>query len=195
MIYRFFRKKRAYALLFIVLILVLFYNSAWMGRWMYPIKYEEEIRSAAHEQQVDPLLLAAIVRVESNYKVDKISKKGAVGLMQLMPDTANWIADLAGYQIPIEHRLMEPVVNIDIGARYVRSLNQQFGSAEKSETDRIALVAAAYNAGPGSVGKWLENGDWAGDYADVSRIPYGETRHFVQRIVYYYNIYNRYYEI
>lgn len=163
--------------------------------WMYPIKYEEYIRASSEEHQVNPFLLAAIVRVESNYKPDKVSKKGAVGLMQLMPDTANWIAGHAGIEGPLEDKLTDPEINIHMGAYYVRQLIDQFASSARLEGtgSDYAIVAAAYNAGPGAVNRWLDSGQWDGTYEQSTMIPYGETRHFVERIVYYYNKYERYY--
>src|SRR5690554_1679659 len=91
MFFAFLRKKRIFALLFISLVVLLFYSNDWLGRWIYPIHYENEIRSASTESQLDPFLVSAIVRVESNFKPDKTSVKGAIGLMQIMPETAQWI--------------------------------------------------------------------------------------------------------
>ncbi len=64
---------------------------------MYPIHYEDDIRRNAFQYELDPFLIAAIIRVESNYKPDTESNKGAYGLMQLMPDTSNWIIEKAPF--------------------------------------------------------------------------------------------------
>lgn len=195
MIYRFFRRKRVFAVLLVTFLLLLFYNSHWISMRMYPIKYEDDIRASSEEHHVNPFLIAAIVRVESNYKPDKVSAKGAVGLMQIMPDTAEWIAGQAGMEDAAIDRLADPKMNIHMGTYYVRQLLDRFGvqpSPEQTGAD-YALVAAAYNAGPGAVSRWLESGEWDGSYAQSAKIPYGETRHFVERIVYYYNKYQRYY--
>src|SRR4051812_28926852 len=85
------RKKRVVALLFLAMILILFYNNSWMGRVIYPIKYKSEINAAAELNNLDPLYIAAIIRVESNYQDQATSNKGAIGIMQIMPDTANWL--------------------------------------------------------------------------------------------------------
>jgi soluble lytic murein transglycosylase len=196
MIARILRKKRTYAIILICFLLVLFYTSDWLGRWMYPIRYEETIHHAAELENVDPYLISAIIRVESNYEPDKVSKKGALGLMQIMPGTAEWVANSAGYESSIVHLLHEPELNIDIGTKYVRILLNQFADVlgqRELRDDQIAIIAAAYNAGPGKVSTWLQNGDWTGAYADSSLIPYGETRHFVQRVQYYYKKYEQYY--
>ncbi|MEX2415837.1 MAG: lytic transglycosylase domain-containing protein [Paenibacillaceae bacterium] len=196
MFFAFLRKKRVFILLFISLVGLLFYGNDWLGRWIYPIHYQDEIRSASSQSQLDPFLVSAIIRVESNFKSDKISSKGAIGLMQLMPDTAEWITNITGSAENIANRLTIPEVNIQVGTWYISSLQKQFEqriAKMDSNQDRIALVAAAYNAGPGNVNKWLEDGTWDGSYGKLAYIPFGETRHFVQRILYYYKKHERYY--
>ncbi len=195
MFFAFFRKKRVFALLFISLVVLLFYSNDWLGRWIYPIHYQKEIRLASSQNTLDPFLVSAIIRVESNFESDKVSSKGAIGLMQLMPDTAEWIANVSGSE-NITDRMTTPDVNIQVGAWYISSLQKQFEqriAKMDSKEDRIALVAAAYNAGPGNVNKWLENGTWDGSFTELSLVPFGETRHYVQRIIYYYKKHERYY--
>lgn len=196
MFYAFFRKKRVFALLFISLVALLFYSNDWLGRWMYPIHYQQEIRLASNQSKLDPFLVSAIIRVESNFKSDKISPKGAIGLMQLMPDTTEWILNVSGSSVDISNRMTTPDVNIQVGTWYISSLQKQFEqkiAKMEYEEDRIALVAAAYNAGPGNVSRWLENGTWDGSFAELAYVPFGETRHYVQRIIYYYKKHERYY--
>ncbi len=196
MLYAFFRKKRVFAVLFISLVALLFYSNDWLGRWIYPIQYQKEIRLASSQSKLDPFLVSAIIRVESNFKSDKISSKGAVGLMQLMPNTAEWILNVTGSSEDISNRMTTPDVNIQVGTWYISSLQKQFEqriSKMELKEDRIALVAAAYNAGPGNVSRWLENGTWDGSFAELAYVPFGETRHYVQRIIYYYKKHERYY--
>ena len=90
---RFLRKKRVFALLLVCFVLILFMNSTFIGRKLYPIYFEQEIRQSAAKHNIDPFLIAAIIRVETNYKYHLESSKGALGLMQLMPDTAEWIVE------------------------------------------------------------------------------------------------------
>ncbi|WP_166242262.1 lytic transglycosylase domain-containing protein [Paenibacillus turpanensis] len=191
-----FRKKRLYALLFVIILLILFYNSEWLSRWLYPIPYREDIEISAQNYDVDPMLIAAIIRVESNYKPDTLSKKGAVGLMQVMPDTAEWIVTQAGFADLTNEKLERPDVNIEVGAWYIRSLMQQFAKDVQNGNveDRIAIVAAAYNAGPGSVRKWLNAKTWDGQVVNLQKIPFGETRHYIQRVLYYYKKYVQIYD-
>lgn len=181
------RKKRVAALLFLAVILLLFYNNTWIGRLLYPIHYRDEIELAAAANHVDPLFIAAIIRVESNYRTKSESHKGALGIMQLMPDTAKWLIDrdssLASYR---NRDLTEPSTNIQLGARYLNYLNERF------DGNRDA-VAAAYNAGHGKVSRWLEDKSWDGTLADADRIPIGETRKYVKSVDYYYTKYSQVY--
>lgn len=149
--------------------------------------------SAQHE--IDPLLVAAIIRVESNFKADKVSKKSAVGLMQLMPDTADWIIEQARYPSEVRERLTHAAINIEAGAWYLQFLHAKFADEleRMPDVDRIALIAAAYNAGQGNVDKWLDQKRWDGRSAHLSAIPFGETRHYVSRVLYYYKKYDQIY--
>lgn len=186
-----FRKKRVFALLAVGFVLLLFYRSDWIGKWMYPVKYVEEIRTSALEHGVDPVFVAAVIRVESNFRPTLISPKNAHGLMQIMPETAGWIIEQAGYTEDFRQRLLEEDVNIRLGTWYIASLYRQFAGwmEGRTEKDRMALIAAAYNAGPGNVANWLASGVWDGTLGQASNVPFGETRHYIQRVLYYYEKY------
>lgn len=177
------RKKRVAALLFLAMILVLFYNTTWIGRLVYPIHYRDEIEAAATANHVDPLLIAAIIRVESNYRAKSESHKGAIGIMQLMPDTANWLMErdssLASYR---NKDITDPAVNIQLGAHYLNYLDERFGGNRTS-------VTAAYNAGHGKVARWLEDRTWDGTLDNADRIPINETQKYVKSVEYYYSKY------
>jgi len=184
---RLLRKKRIALLLILLILGVLFAKSDWLGRLMYPIHYKDDIRASARGHGVDPHLVAAVIRTESNYKTGLESPKGAVGIMQIMPDTADWIIRQAGYtDITLRDVMERPDVGIELGTWYLKSLHEQF--------DGNAVAAlAAYNAGPGNVRGWLRSGEWDGREETASRIPFGETRHYVQRVIYYYNKYKSLY--
>jgi len=176
-------RKRVFLVLVVALLAVLFFKSDWMSRWMYPIHFMDEIRISAKNHDVEPQLIAAIIRAETNYKTGAVSKKGAVGIMQVMPDTADWIVKQAGFKgVTIKSVAHQADVGIELGTWYLQSLNQQF------KGNRVAVIAA-YNAGPGAVKRWLNEGKWDGKQESISNIPYGETRHYVQRVIYYYNKY------
>jgi soluble lytic murein transglycosylase len=182
----FFRKKRVFALLLVSFLLILFYNSTFLGKLMYPIHFEQEIRESAANYDVDPFLIAAIIRVESNYKLDQESKKGAIGVMQIMPDTAAWIVEAAGHPQHSLEELHRVDININLGSWYISWLEKQY----KGNT---LYTVAAYNAGQGNVNKWKQTNTWDGTYENIDRIPFGETRHYVQRVMYYYKKYRSIY--
>ncbi|MHA6483286.1 lytic transglycosylase domain-containing protein [Paenibacillus sp. strain BS8-2] len=175
--------RRLLFLTLIVLIAVLFVQSDWLARWMYPIHYKEDIRVSALNYDLEPHLVAAIIRAESNFETGKESKKGALGLMQLMPTTAEWVVEKAGFESVDEDMLKNRAdVSIEIGSWYLATLHEQF------DHNKVASIAA-YNAGPGNVRKWLDEEKWDGELKSSDQIPFGETRHYVQRVFYYYNKY------
>lgn len=156
-------------------------------RLIYPIDFADDIRVSAANNEIDPHLLAAIIRVESNYQVGVKSSKGAVGIMQIMPETARWITHQAGYTDVTEYDLLTRAdVSIEAGAWYIHSLQQQFDHQQ-------LLVIAAYNAGPGKVNSWLSSQKWNGDLQTVHQIPYEETRNYVRKVCYYYEKYKQVY--
>lgn len=181
------RKKRVLLLLFISFVALLYLSSNWMSL-LYPIYYKDEIRKHAAHYKVDPFLVASIIRVETNFKPGKESKKGALGIMQLMPDTANWAMDMAKLpSMNLSNVKNEVDANIQLGTWYIQSLHKEM------DGNPIAAIAA-YNAGPGNVKNWINKGMWDGTYENVKSIPIGETRHYVQRVIYYYNQYTDVYK-
>jgi soluble lytic murein transglycosylase len=183
---KFLRKKRVFALLLVGFIAILFMNSTFIGKKIYPIYYQKEIKESAEKHNIDPFLIAAMIRVETNYKYQLESSKGAVGLMQIMPDTANWIAENAGGQPLNAADLLKPDVNIFMGAWYMNWLSKHYNG-------NVVYAIAAYNAGQGNVNQWKNNGIWNGLEASVNDIPFGETRHYVQRVLYYFHKYQTLY--
>ncbi|WP_410769745.1 lytic transglycosylase domain-containing protein [Fontibacillus sp. BL9] len=184
---RWLRKKRVLLLLLLGFILVLFFNSAWLSLF-YPIYYKEEIRVHADNNDIDPLIVAAIIKVETNYKPGAESKKGALGIMQIMPDTAKWVIDKAKLEnVELDQVKNESGTNIRIGTWYLKSLSNQFDG-------NMVAVIAAYNAGPTNVKNWIKSGRWDGRLETTKNIPFGETRHYVQRVSHYYEQYSNIYE-
>lgn len=138
---------------------------------LYPFPYRETVEAAATRHGLDPFLLAAVIRTESRFRAEARSPRGAVGLMQLLPETAR---EVAGPGLEAED-LLRPDVNVELGARYLARLTAAFGG-------RMAAALAAYNGGPANVRAWLAGGLWDGTFEDAARIPFSETRRFVQRV-------------
>jgi len=145
-----------------------------LERRSYRLEYREELVRWADEYGVDRYLAAAVIHCESSNRKDVVSHAGAVGLMQIMPDTGEWIAGKLGLEDYSEARLTEPEVNIRMGCWYLSYLLDKY-----SGDRRLAL--AAYNAGPGNVEKWMQDGRFARD-GELMEIPFPETARYVEKV-------------
>jgi soluble lytic murein transglycosylase-like protein len=134
-------------------------------------KYEPMLDQAAKEFELDPALLKAVMAAESGFKPDAVSPKGAVGLMQVMPATAQRYGLQADKKKSVAQKLADPKTNIRIGARYLRDLHKMFPA-------KPDLVLASYNAGEGAVQKY-----------NNAIPPYPETRNYVQVVTEFYRLY------
>lgn len=139
-----------------------------------PLDYVDTISHYASEYDLDPYLVAAVIDTESGFRADAVSRVGARGLMQIMPDTAEWIAKKIGPENFTADQLFDPDVNIRYGCWYLRFLFDRFQSRD--------LVAAAYNAGHGRVNDWLEDESITDDSGNLVNIPYEETSKYVEKI-------------
>ena len=133
---------------------------------------------------VDPYLIAAIIREESQYDVKAVSRVGAIGLMQVMPATANTVAQRVGLPAVGREDLFDQETNIRIGVRYVEQLLEQFSG-------NLVYTIASYNAGPLAVGNWISQYRGQGQDEFVELIPYQETRQYVKRVLRTYREYVR----
>lgn len=149
----------------------------------YPMAYLPTIRTHAGSA-VDPYLVAAIIREESQYDPRAVSRVGAVGLMQVMPVTAQQVAKKQGFPDVGRDDLFDQDTNIRVGARYVEQLLQQFNG-------NIIRTVAAYNAGPQAVTGWIARSNGRDPDEWVELIPYQETRQYVKRVLRSYHEYHR----
>jgi len=148
----------------------------------FPIDYAEKIQENALKQQLDTSIIYALVRRESMFDETAGSPVGAMGLMQIMPKTGKQIAKEIHYPWRSKSVLLQPTVNLKFGAYYYRQMLDKFDG-------HFALAAAAYNAGPHSVNRWLKiDRDIAADVW-VETIPYKETRAYVAAVLTYALIY------
>ena len=141
-------------------------------RQIYPQKYSEYVEKYAEEYDIDSLLVYAIIKAESNFKADVVSKSNAVGLMQLMDATAEDTANKLGMEYNKED-LTNPEINIKLGTKYFSTL----------------YALTAYNAGSGNVDKWLTEETISKDGSDIENIPFRETNNYVRKILRDYEIY------
>jgi soluble lytic murein transglycosylase len=137
----------------------------WWERLWYPLPYASIVRGHARHYDLDPALLAAVIYAESKFHTDARSSSGAIGLMQLLPQTAEGIAVHTGGANFHVSDLTNPEINVRYGAWYLRHLLDKYGD------ERTAL--AAYNAGQQNVDEWRAKGE---------PIQFPETRHYVARV-------------
>jgi soluble lytic murein transglycosylase len=140
----------------------------------YPTPFKAEIDDAARQNGLDPALVYGLARQESRFVSNIVSSAGAVGLMQLMPRTARWIAKQSGMNAPVTG-LDDPALNIDLGARYFRYVLDKLDGLP-------ALGAAAYNAGPGRAQAWRGPVPLEGAVY-VETIPFNETRDYTKKVL------------
>lgn len=133
-------------------------------RWRYPYHFRPIIERHAAEFQLDPFLVAAVIREESRFNPDAVSAVGAIGLMQMLPSTAGWAARHLGVPAPSSDALLRPEVNVRLGCWYLRYLIRRHATLDEA--------LAAYNGGEGNVARWRQAGQG---------IPYQETRQYVAR--------------
>jgi soluble lytic murein transglycosylase len=153
----------------------------------YPLPHQELVFSEAGEHDVDPYLVFAIIRAESKYQNTAESAVGAKGLMQIMPETGEWIAEQNGIDDFKLEDLHKPEVNISFGCWYLHSLSQEFKG-------NVPLTVASYNAGRGKVQEWLVGGTWDGGPGDIDKIPFPETRQYLKNVLKNYEAYQAIYE-
>lgn len=155
---------------------------------IYPKKYSEHVETYSEEYDVDPLLVYAVIKVESNFNNDVVSKSNAKGLMQLMDSTAKEISTDKINDTSFEcSMLFDAETNIKIGVKYLSELLDKYNG-------NIYVALAAYNAGIGNVDNWIEHGIIKADGSDIENIPYKETNNYVRKIVRDYGIYQKLYE-
>jgi soluble lytic murein transglycosylase len=149
----------------------------------FPMPYEEPLRQYADKRSLDLAWVYALVRAESAFMADARSPAGALGLMQVMPMTGKETASRIGLRAFTPEKLKQVDVNIPIGTAYLRQMLDHFKG-------NMVLATAAYNAGPGNVGRWMPRSNCVEPDVWVERIPITETRKYVQRILYYSSIYD-----
>mgnify|MGYP003601324802 CR=1 FL=1 len=144
--------------------------------YIYPYPYRAATEMYAALYGVDSSLVASVIMSESKFKNDVHSHRGAIGLMQLMPETARWVAGQLEEQDFNLEQLHDPDTNIRYGTWYLSSLKKEFAGNE-------VLMLAAYNAGRGNVHEWMDTYGWTMDFSAVEEIPYEETKAYVASVL------------
>ena len=157
-------------------------------RKAYPMLYTESVQRYADEYGITPSLIYGIIRTESEFNPDAVSYANAKGLMQLTDATFDWAQQRSPDKedLPPE-KLFDPEINIHYGTYVLLLLNQQFSDPD--------TALAAYNAGLGSVNKWLKDPECSDDGLTLKSIPYKETADYVQRVRKAQEMYRELYDI
>jgi len=139
---------------------------------LYPLPYFDDIQRASKQEQLNPLLVTALIRQESRFMPEIGSVVGARGLMQVMPETADWVAPNAGIE---EFELTDPLDNLRMGTWYLNYTHEEWEG-------NSMLAVASYNAGPGNVADWVQRFKNEDVDSFVEKIPFPETRGYVEKV-------------
>lgn len=140
----------------------------------YPLKYESIVSTYAEEYDLPPSLIYAVIHTESHFRENAVSAVGAKGLMQLMDSTYEWIQTKFPEEPKPLDRVFEPEINIRCGAKLLDVLHELFTHSD--------TAIAAYNAGNGTVSKWLKDPKYSTDGETLTHIPFEETANYVKRV-------------
>lgn len=176
---------KKFMIICIIAFLFSFICNILVKKYMFPIKYKSYIMQYSSEYELDPLLVLAVIKTESNFNDKAVSKKDAMGLMQVTKDTGTWVAEQLQVYDFKEEALLNPNINIQFGCWYLNDLNEEFKDLD--------LVLAAYNGGRGNVKKWLSSKDYSHDGKILYNIPFKETDKYVKKVKLYYNVYKTLY--
>ncbi|MDF2632495.1 MAG: lytic transglycosylase protein [Caproiciproducens sp.] len=153
----------------------------------YPLEYSDIVAKEATANHLDPALVYSVMKAESNFNPDAQSHAGAIGLMQLTPDTFAWIqTKLKSEAKYTEQDLYTPEVNIRYGCKLLSMLLDKYS--------QTGTALGAYNAGIGTVNSWLKNPDISKDGTSLDNIPYAETKNYVSAVLKNYDNYRKLYQ-
>lgn len=185
------KRKASKALMYKLLSIILVIFLSWVitsfiyKHILFPTKYSDIVNEAAKTYNVDPYLIYAIIKQESKFNKNAVSKASAKGLMQIMTKTADEMASQITMIDKNNYDILDPNINIELGTKYISMLISKY-----SGNYHIAL--AAYNAGMGTIDKWFTKP--YDNYIDVVKeIKYTETKTYVTNVVKYYNYYKKIY--
>lgn len=181
------KSKKIIALLAIVLVflsIVAYHGSKSLLKTLYPCEYSDIVESNAKDNNLSPWFVYAVIKCESDFVSDAVSHTGAVGLMQIMPDTFTWISGKLGEENNFD-KASQPGVNIKYGCYLYGYLMEKYQNEE--------TAVAAYHAGIGSVNKWLKDESYSSDGKTLHTIPFPTTAKYVKKVIETKNIYEKLY--
>ena len=169
-------KKNLRLTIFLLAATLFLFGGAAYCRIRFPMKYKSEIKYFSDKYGIEENLVFAVIKAESGFNPNKVSEKGAAGLMQIMPETAEYIGErfFSGRKFD----LFLPAENIEAGCFYIFYLSEKF--------ENTTEILAAYNAGEGNVKLWKKE---KGAPLTENDIPFPETKNYVKRVISYRKIY------
>lgn len=162
-----------------ILILAALISFVWLGAERqillksYPLEFEEYVEKYAEKYAVPQSVIYGVIKVESNFKSDAVSKKGAIGLMQITPETFEWLCMSEPYENASADLLYNPEINIHYGTLFLSLLYSEFGTWDNA--------FAAYNAGRTRVNGWLADERYS-ENGRLTDIPFPETADYVVKV-------------
>lgn len=182
------RKKKRYktwetAIILLLGLGLLIFSLTGGNKALLPYKYDSLVQKYSEQRSLDKALVAALINQESGYRPDIKSNKGAMGLMQIMPETAKWISG----QLEEDYDSMDftdPETNIRYGTWYLKYLMDKYTVTENA--------LAAYNAGSGNVDEWLDDPSVT-ENGKLTNIPFEETKNYVRSIMRMKEVYRKMY--
>ena len=169
-------KKNLRLTIFLLAATLFLFGGAAYCRIRFPMKYKSEIKYFSDKYGIEENLVFAVIKAESGFNPNKVSEKGAAGLMQIMPETAEYIGErfFSGRKFD----LFLPADNIEAGCFYIFYLSEKF--------ENTTEILAAYNAGEGNVKLWKNE---KGAPLTENDIPFPETKRYIKRVISYRKIY------
>ncbi len=168
--------KHKRVVLFVILCVVSVITFVIFNFFLQNKKYTNVVTIYANKYELDVSLVYAIIKTESNFDKKAVSKSGALGLMQIIPSTAKWIASELDESYD-KNKMFEPETNIKYGCYYLKYLFDKF--------ENIDIVICAYNAGENAVLKWIDDNG----VLNKNKIDYAETKNYLDKVKVYYKVY------
>ena len=186
------QKRKKWPAVLVIFLIIFIVSSLFLPDFiykkLYPLAYSEYVEQYAEEYQMDKHFIYAVIYSESRFRPDAVSKVGASGLMQLMPDSFDWIKSRLKDQRELSYDpdVFDPEINIQYGTYMLSLLLEEF------ENRDVAVMA--YHAGRGNVGKWLKNSKYSSDGKTIHTIPYEDTQDYVNSVNKAYKMYTKLYQ-
>ncbi len=168
-------------------VLCLYFSKDAILKQLYPLSYYEIVMSEAEKNDLDPALVYGVIRAESGFDPNAVSHADARGLMQMTPQTFEWVQTMIPDSESLtDDALFDPKVNIQFGCELLSLLISHYGDE--------STAICAYNAGMGNVTSWLENPEYSSDGVTLKVIPFGETQEYLKRVTDNRNMYRQLYD-